>query len=153
MLRYQILVCNEEFVFHVHAAAIKLRSCAERAAHSFVIRFRTTIFTACANGTDEQVFRRVERRDVLDDRYLIALSLQLECTHAVGQHIIEPRLENAVTGQRFEAGHGILIEQFLVTAGHARDVFRSGAERGRKGKIGRNIAGMERNDSGNVFRC
>lgn len=105
MLRYQILVCNEEFVFHVHAAAIKLRSCAERAAHSFVIRFRTTIFTACANGTDEQVFRRVERRDVLDDRYLIALSLQLECTHAVGQHIIEPRLENAVTGQRFEAGH------------------------------------------------
>ena len=36
MLRYQILVCNEEFVFHVHAAAIKLRSCAECAAHSFV---------------------------------------------------------------------------------------------------------------------
>ena len=45
MLRYQILVCNEEFVFHVHAAAIKLRSCAECAAHSFVIRLRTTIFT------------------------------------------------------------------------------------------------------------
>lgn len=62
MLRYQILVCNEEFVFHVHAAAIKLGSCAECAAHSFVIRLRTTIFTACANGTDEQVFRRVERR-------------------------------------------------------------------------------------------
>lgn len=33
MLRYQILVCNEEFVFHVHAAAIKLGSCAECAAN------------------------------------------------------------------------------------------------------------------------
>lgn len=56
MLRYQILVCNEEFVFHVHAAAIKLRGCAECAAHSFVIRLRTTVFAACADGTDEQVF-------------------------------------------------------------------------------------------------
>lgn len=50
MLRYQILVCNEEFVFHVHAAAIKLRGCAECAAHSFVIRLRTTVFAACADG-------------------------------------------------------------------------------------------------------
>ena len=63
----------------------------------------------------------------LNDRNLVAFGFQLERTHAVGQHIVETRLEYAEFGQRLESGHGVLIEQLLVAARHARDVFRLGA--------------------------
>ena len=65
---------------------------------------------------DEQVLRGIERRNILNDRNLVAFGFQLERTHAVGQHIVETRLEYAEFGQRLESGHGVLIEQLLVAA-------------------------------------
>ena len=65
---------------------------------------------------------------------------------------LKARLEYAEFGQRLESGHGVLIEQLFVAARHARDVFRLGADCRTEREVGRNIARVQRNHSGDVFR-
>lgn len=99
-LTHQVLIGDEKLVVEFRASAVKLRGRAERAAHCVVLGFRAVVHLAGTRCADEQVLRGIERRNILNDRNLVAFGFQLERTHAVGRTSLKRALNtpNLVSG-------------------------------------------------------
>ena len=104
MLQQQILVRDEKLIFQLSTAAVEFRGSAQYTAHRIVLLPGAQVVLPGPHSADEQIFRRIERRDILDDRHLISLRFKLQRAHAVREHIVEPRLEYAEFGQRLQPG-------------------------------------------------
>lgn len=68
VLLQQVLIRDKKLVFHLHAAAVQLGSGAEHAPYGIIFLPGARVHLAGAHRADEQVFRRIERRDILHDR-------------------------------------------------------------------------------------